>query len=176
MFGRWLEMLKNPKQPAPWIVTGWVLCGIGYAIFANWGVEPMGQIIAFLGLLAICLTLIRLSVTRLVYAILCGILVVLYVGFYVRSSNWQSSNHKADVDAPDRERIITQWLPTYAEGKMEQKAMAVLFSPAAMGNVILSGKLKGSDIEQWVTDYDKEHLKQSDIGGLIKDGKKRRGK
>ena len=82
MFGNWLETLKNPKQPIPWIVTGWVLCGIGYLIFAHWNVEPMGQILAFLGLVAIVLMVLRLSVTKVLYAIPCGILVVAYLYFY----------------------------------------------------------------------------------------------
>ena len=67
-------------------------------------------------------------------------------------------------------------MPKYANSKLKQKALAALYAPAAMGNVILSGKLKGGDIEQWVQVYDKDDLQASDLKGLVEDGKKRRGK
>ena len=176
MFGQLVEWLKNPKQPIAWIITGWVLCIVGYAVFAHWNIEPAGQIVAFLGLVAILLMLVRLSATKLIYAVICGVLFLTYVGFYRNGAKWSSSEHKAEIDEPGKERVITQWLPTYSDSKTKQKVMTAVFAPAAMSNVILSGKLKGSDIEQWVQQYDEEVLKASDLGGLVEDGKKRRGR
>ena len=175
MIGSTIERLKNPKNVVPWLLTGWVVCAVGYFIFTNWQIEPAGQLIAVLGLLAIVVTLVRVAVTKPVYAIIIGVLFVVYMGAYAGKANWSSRTHTAEIDSPegDTQRQITRWSAKYSGSKVAQTALAAAFAPAAMGNAILSSKIKGGEIGQWAPKHD---LADSELGESIREYQKRTGR
>lgn len=155
MIGVCIEKLKNPKNSIPWIIAGWVFCGIGYLIFTHWRVEPLGQIFAVLGLAAILVTALRLSLTKIPYAVICAALAIGYLSFYAGKANWEKDTRVVQREDLDKEFQVEQWTPKYGSGT-SQKIMAFVFAPAAMGNVILSSEKKGRSFT--------EDLRGKDIG------------
>lgn len=172
MIGQIIERLKDPKNPVSTIIAGWVLAIIGYAIFVSWTVEPLGQIIGIAGVIVILVTLIRLSATKMVYAILCVIAVVVYCGMYAKKANWKSRTETVETDVYDTKNVVKAWTPHYSTG-MTQKIMAAIFAPGAMGHVVWRSKYKGVGIDDHSATIDLSH---SELREGVDTYKKRKGK
>ncbi len=134
MFGAWLEKLKDPKNPISTILAGWVFCIVGYIILRKWTVPLVANIFAFIGLFMIAITTVRLSVTKLAYAAICGVLVLSYAGLYSREKRWEPRN----------------------------KPKIAVYAPAMMVNALFVGKIKGQstyvDGLPWQENLDAENL------------------
>lgn len=158
MIGPIIERLKDPKNPVTSIIAAWVLAIIGYFIFVKMTIEPAGQFIGGLGVLWMLLTLVRLSVTKIVYAVICIVFVILYVGVYSSQVEWKKGTRKIQNQVFAKEKTASVRYPHYTgAGKgVKQQLMAAVFAPAAMGNAMWEDKYGGVSID--------DHADMIDLG------------
>lgn len=152
MVGQIIERLKDPKNPVTCIIAAWVLAIIGYFIFIKLTIEPAGQLIGGLGVLWMLLTLVRLSVTKIVYAVICIVFVIIYVGVYSSKVEWKSGTRTVTDEVFAQTKTKSVRYPHYTgsgEG-VQQQVIAAVFAPAAMGNAIWEDKYAGVGIEDHV--------------------------
>ena len=160
MIGQIIERLKNPKNPISNIIGGWVLAIIGYFIFVKLTVEPIGQIIGGAGVLWMALVLVRLSVTKILFTVICAIFVVVYLGVYSAKVEWKSQDKTIENEVFSQTKTKTVRYPHYtgSGGGATQHVMAAVFAPAAMGNAMWEDKYVGMGIkDHGDTEYLGEH-------------------
>ena len=134
MIGAFIENIKNPKNVVPTLICAYVAVLGGYwwtVYFGRW--EFVGQLLGFLGVLAILWTLLRVAVTRIVF----GVIVVMLVGGYFY---WYLGSRSVDKKPlsfarehePWKREVHTRKRPKYADSGIAQKFNEAAFAPAFM--------------------------------------------
>lgn len=134
MIGGMIENLKNPKNVLGTLIAGYVGVFIGYVwtvYIGRW--EWLGQIIGFLGVLTMLFTLLRLGLTRIIYGIIIGVLLVVYFGWYMNSTATKKQTHRDTREwEPWKADVRKRKRPIYAKSGIAQKFNEAAFAPAYM--------------------------------------------
>ena len=132
MIGPMIENLKNPKNVVTTLIVGYIGAIIGYfwvARFGRW--EWVGVILGFLGILVMMWTLLRLALTKIIFGIIIGALLVVYFGWYMKSVqsttdtlsfNWE--------EAPWKKETRKRMRPKYSDTGISQSLNEFVFAPA----------------------------------------------
>ena len=175
MIGVFIEKLKNPKNAVSTLLVGWGLCIVGHLIFTSMRIEPMGQLVAAAGLLMILVTAVRLCATKLLYVGIVGVLCMAYVGVYGASAKWKSSHTTIDKGYSNQApKAVKRWKPDYSGSGAVKTVKTLAFAPASMGHVILSGKLAGASVEEWMPEL--KDASTTELGESVRQHKSRSGR
>jgi len=129
--GGTVERLKNPKNVVGWLIAGYVLVLTGYFIWGKF--EHAGRIVGFFGCLAMLIPLIRLGLTRIIYGIVIGVLLVGYYGWYCGAVSITDATRTFSYEhEPWRNRTRTRKRPQYSDSGLTQTVTEFAFAPAFM--------------------------------------------
>lgn len=171
MIGAIIERLKNPKNVGGWLVFGWGLCVVGF--FARNWIGPLGQGIAVVGLAAIIIPLIQLSITKVLYAIPIAALVIGYVIWYGHAvPGLETTATVEKTQAYEEEYEATKRNPVFADSGVSNTVQRIIFAPAFMGDTLIRySRWAGSD-----TFLHRRKWKGSELGEGLKEYDKHKGK
>jgi len=134
MIGGMIENLKHPKNAISAIVAAYVAVFLGYLWTVHIGRwEWVGAILGSLGLVALCFTIVRVSLTRLWLGVILGALIVVYAGWYMRSTRTKAETIAFDrEEAPWQRETRSRRRPRFAKTGFAQIANEAIFAPAYM--------------------------------------------
>jgi hypothetical protein len=153
MGGNIIEWMKNPKNVGSWLVSGYVLALGGYVLMHKF--ESAGQIVGFLGSLAILVTLVRASLTKPLVGVVIAAAVIGYGWWYTKSVTMTEVHSSTVYEAQPRTKFVsTHRRPKYAESGIGQKAQEAIFAPAFMvENVLFHSRWKTATEETINPDF-----------------------
>jgi hypothetical protein len=82
VIGQTIERFKNPKNAVSTLVGGWILCIAAFFMFVHWEIPVIAKLIALAGMAMILVTLVRLSLTKILLLIVCAAAVFAYLAAY----------------------------------------------------------------------------------------------
>ena len=127
MIGGMIEDLKNPKNVFPTLCIAFGAAVGGYfwsVYFRRWDV--VGDVLGFLGVAFLAFTLFRVAVTRIVFLVLVGVLVVVYGGWYLKACKPTEETLQFNHEwAPWQEETRSRMRPKYTDIKISEKDVSM---------------------------------------------------
>lgn len=131
-----IEWLKNPKNAVSWLVVGYVLAVGGYAIWHRF--EDVGIIVGFAGSAVMAVTLLRVSLTKIVLGVIIVAAVIAYASWYSKSVTIEAfSQDRVYEHEPWKKYVYARHRPKYAESGMSQRMQEAVFAPAFMAERVV---------------------------------------
>ena len=134
MIGQLIESVKNPKNVLSTLIVAYVAVFVGYVwtvYIGRWA--WLGQVIGFLGVLSMLITLVRFALTRILLGIVVAVLVGAYYYWYLGSCSVQTKSLSFDREhEPWITETHTRKRPRYSKSGIAQKFNEAVFAPAFM--------------------------------------------